>query len=217
MKCKMLYAAVAALSLVVFLTGPVMGADSGAGTALTKAHPLQVNAAEDSVQVLAMVNGKYFFEGTRHAMIWEGGKYDGKAVFRSLASPRAFHAALLQLGLKPGDNMTLENKERTHVQGDAVDVSVTWKGAPRAYTLDEVISDSNGKPLQMRFGGNLKLSGEKNTGCLICLDSCPVGIVSNAVYSYGAVEKRNEVVFKARKEVLPADGTLVVVTVKRKS
>ena len=55
---------------------------------------------------------------------------------------------------------------------------------------------------------------EKKTGCLVCLDSCPVGIVSNATYTYGAVEKRGEVKFKGNASVLPADNTLATVTFK---
>jgi hypothetical protein len=216
MNRKSLHAAAAALGMILCLTGPVLSAAADAGITLTKENPLQVDAAEGSVQVLGVVNGKYFFQGTRHAMIYQGGKFSDKAVFRSFASPQAFHDALLRIGLKPGNNMTMENKEKTRVHGDALDVRVTWPGAGRTFTLDEVISDSNGKPIQMRFGGNRKLCGEKNTGCLMCLDSCPVGIVSNAAYAYGAVEKRNEVTFQGRKEVLPADGTLVVFTVKRK-
>ncbi|EET6769085.1 protein YdjY, partial [Escherichia coli] len=77
-----------------------------------------------------------------------------------------------------------------------------------------VIVDSNGKKLDMRFGGNLTAAEEKKTGCLVCLDSCPVGIVSNATYTYGAVEKRGEVKFKGNASVLPADNTLATVTFK---
>ena len=84
----------------------------------------------------------------------------------------------------------------------------------KAYSFDEVIVDSNGKKLDMRFGGNLTAAEEKKTGCLVCLDSCPVGIVSNATYTYGAVEKRGEVKFKGNASVLPADNTLATVTFK---
>ena len=80
------------------------------------------------------------------------------------------------------------------------DISVNWQGAAKAYSFDEVIVDSNGKKLDMRFGGNLTAAEEKKTGCLVCLDSCPVGIVSNATYTYGAVEKRGEVKFKGNAQ-----------------
>ena len=41
----------------------------------------------------------------------------------------------------------------------------------------------------------------------MCLDSCPVGITSNAVYTYGAVEDKKEVAFKGNEAVFPDDGT----------
>ena len=110
--------------------------------------------------------------------------------------------------------MTLDNKDTTHVTGSKLDISVNWQGAAKAYSFDEVIVDSNGKKLDMRFGGNLTAAEEKKTGCLVCLDSCPVGIVSNATYTYGAVEKRGEVKFKGNASVLPADNTLATVTFK---
>ena len=102
------------------------------------------------------------------------------------------------------------------MKGDLLDVTVTWTGAKKNYTLDQVITDSNHKPILVRFGGNISRSLMKNTGCLICLDSCPVGICSNSSYTYGAVETRKEVQFKGNKDVLPPDGTLVVISVKVK-
>lgn len=76
--------------------------------------------------------------------------------------------------------------------------------------------DSNKKPFAIRFGGNLPAAIDKNTGCLLCLDSCPVGITSNSNYTMGAVEKRKEVGFTGNKDVLPADRSLVVITFKAK-
>jgi ferredoxin len=82
--------------------------------------------------------------------------------------------------------------------------------------MDEAIRDGNGKPLTIRFGGNLATALEMKTGCLMCLDSCPVGITSNATYTYGAIETRKEAALTGNKDVLPPDGTLVVVTFKAK-
>lgn len=183
---------------------------------LTKEKPLQVNKADGSVTFLAQVNGKYFYETTRHGAVFEGGANGEKAIFRAYADPEAFYNALIEIGAKAGDNMTLENKEKTNVEGDAFDVSINWNGAAKAVSIDEAIKDSNGKPIDIRFGGNLKNAQDKKTGCLICLDSCPVGITSNATYKFGAVEMTKEVGFTANKDVLPADGTLVTVTMKLK-
>ena len=105
--------------------------------------------------------------------------------------------------------MTPENATETTVEGSPIKMEVTWAGADKTYDVNEVIKDSNGKKIDFKFGGNLERAKNKKTGCLTCLDSCPVGIVSNAAYTYGAVEKRNEVTFTGNADVLPEDGTYV--------
>ncbi len=184
--------------------------------ALTPQNPIIVDTKTKTVSILAEVNGKYFVETTRHAAVFKGGKFGDKSVLAGLVDPKTFHEALVKAGFKPGNNMTMDNKEKTFAAGDLLDVSVTWKGAKKAYGLDEVIKDSNKKPIAIHFGGNLPMAVEKGTGCLICLDSCPVGITSNAAYTYGAVEMRKEVGFTGNKDVLPADRSLVVITFKAK-
>ena len=184
--------------------------------ALTPGNPIKVDTKERTVSILAEVNGKYFVEPTRHGVVFKGGKFGDKSVFSGLVDPKTFHESLVKVGFKPGNNMTMDNKEKTCVEGEPLDVFVTWKGAKKTYRLDEVINDSNKKPITIRFGGNLPAAIEKNTGCLVCLDSCPVGITSNAAYTYGAVEKRKEVSFTGNKNTLPADRSLVVITFKAK-
>ncbi|MBF0550557.1 MAG: hypothetical protein HQK60_08480 [Deltaproteobacteria bacterium] len=207
------------LLLTLFVCPLALAADPGATDVmgkLTKDNPIIVDKAGKTIRLLAEVNGKYFFQPTRHAVVTKGGSNGDKSVLAAFAEPQAFCDGLLQIGAKPGENMTLANKETTRVKGDALDVTVTWPGAKKSYTLDEVIKDSNKKPIVMRFGGNLATAKDKKTGCLLCLDSCPVGIVSNEAYTYGAVEKRKEVTFMGNKDVLPKDGTQVVVTIKLK-
>ena len=175
-----------------------------------------VNEKEGSVSFLAEVNGKYFYQPTRHCAVFKGGKFGEKPIFKSFADQVSFYHALVKVGFKPGNNMTMENKETTNVKGDLLDIAITWDGAKKSYTLDEVIKDKAGKPIIMRFGGNLEGATKFPVGCLLCLDSCPVGIGSNEAYTYGAVEKRGETGFMGNKDVLPPDGTLVVITVKQK-
>jgi hypothetical protein len=195
--------------------GQVEAKDSGIPT---KENPIHVDSQERSVVILAEVNGKYLDQTTRHAIVYSGGRNGNKSVFRSYATPKDFCDALIKIGLKAGDNMTMDNKEKTLVQGDLLEVTVSWSGSEKKeYRLDDVIADSNGKPIEVRFGGNLKNALRYNTGCLLCLDSCPVGITSNAAYTYGAVEKRNEVTFRGKKDVLPPDGTMVLIKLKAKT
>ena len=206
------------LSWCVFATGTAIGkAAPDKKVSLTKDNPINADMKDKSVTVLAEVNGKYFVQTTRHGIVFSGGKNGDKSVFKSFATHKDFYDGLIKIGLKPGNNLTMENMEKTPVEGDLLDVTVSWKGAKKkAYSLDEVIIDSNKKPFQIRFGGNLERALKFNTGCILCLDSCPVGITSNAVYIHGAVEKRGEVTFKGDQNVLPPDGSLVFIKVKAK-
>ena len=200
--------------LLVFITcGLAIASDQLDG--LTKEKPIMVDQAKETVSLLAEVNGKYLYTPARHSVVFEGGSNGNKSVFRALVNVEPFHTALVEIGAKAGENMTFKNKEKTHVQGDILLVTVTWEGAEREYDLDEVITDSNGKPLIMRFGGNLPAALNKRTGCLLCLDSCPVGIVSNFTYTYGAVEKRGDVSFIGNRNLLPQNGSVVVIKLKK--
>jgi hypothetical protein len=178
-------------------------------------NPLYIDGTGKSVSILAEVNSKHPVP-THHAVVFKGGRLSRKAIFVGLVDPKTFHESLVSIGLKPANNMTMNNMEKTFVEGDFLDVSVSWKGARKIYRMDEVIRDSNGKPLVIRFGGNLPTALKKKTGCLVCLDSCPVGITSNASYTYGAIDKRSEVVFTSNKDILPPHGTPVVITFKAK-
>lgn len=181
----------------------------------TPTNPLKVDLRDRSVSFLAEVNGKHP-EPTHHGVVFRGGRLFRKAIFVGLIDPKTFHESLVSIGARPGNNVTMENMEKTFVEGDLLDVSVTWMGAKKTYRLDEAIKDSNGKPFAIRFGGNLAEAMKRKTGCLLCLDSCPVGITSNSAYTYGAIDKRKEVVFRSNKDLLPPDGSLVMITFKVK-
>ncbi|ALR78896.1 hypothetical protein AO703_09265 [[Enterobacter] lignolyticus] len=174
--------------------------------------PLRVDPQTRTVTMLVQVNGRFLTDDTRHGIVYKGGSNSQKSLFIGYATPKALYDALKQIHATPGDNMTMDNKETTHVAGSKLAISVTWAGAAKAYSFDDVIVDSNGRKPDMRFGGNLTAAEEKKTGCLLCLDSCPVGIISNAVYTYGAVEKRGEVKFTGNAALLPPDGTLATVS-----
>lgn len=180
-------------------------------------NPISIDKEAKTVTVLAQVNGKYFNEATRHASVFIDGANGSKSIFTAYANAEDFYNAMIEIGGEPGNNMTLDNKEITFVAGSPVDFKVYWEGAKRAYDINEVIIDSNKNNIDLRFGGNLETAKSKNTGCLACLDSCPVGIVSNATYTYGSVEARDEVRFTANKEVLPDDGTYVAITYSLKN
>ncbi len=192
-------------------------ASSSAGSqdlGLTLKDPFRVDAKEKSLSVIAEVNKKYLSQTTHHGIVSTTGKLVNKALFRAFVDPKTLHEGFIGLGFKPGNNMTMKNKEKTFVEGEPLDVFVTWRGARKTYRFNEVVSDSNGKPIDLRFGGNLVKALEMNTGCLICLDSCPVGITSNRTYTYGAIENRKEVGFTWNKSISLPEDMLVLITFK---
>jgi len=195
----------------LFFTASVQASDDQVG-AVSAHNPMVVDESAKTITVLAKVNGKYFTENTRHAVVFKDGRFGDKPVFIALANQNDFYQAMKKIGAKPGNNMTLKNGPETHVEGDKIKIEVTWNGAPKSYDINEVITDSNGKQIDMRFGGNEATAKSFNTGCIACLDSCSVGIISNHTYTHGAVEKRNEGVFHGNKDVLPPDGTFVAIS-----
>lgn len=177
---------------------------------ITPDNPLVVDTDKRAVRVYARVNGKYFYLPTRHGMNYRGGSIGNKALFRAWANPIDVDRALLSLGAEPGQNLDSSTGGET-VQGADLAVSVNWKDAPRAYPIDDLVIDSSGKGVAYRFGGNIELSKKARTGCMMCMDSCPVGITSNMRHPQGSFHRR-KLSFRGRADRLPPDGTPVVVT-----
>ena len=145
----------------LFFTASIQASDDQVGV-VSAQNPMVVDESAKTITVLAKVNGKYFTENTRHAVVFKDGRFGDKPVFIALANQNDFYQAM--------------------------------------------------KKIDMRFGGNEATAKSFNTGCIACLDSCSVGIISNHTYTHGAVEKRNEVVFHGNKDVLPPDGTFVAIS-----
>jgi len=200
-------ATVMCVCLMGFVGCSQKAADEVGGVSLK--NPIKVDKQAGTVTVLAQVNGKYFTEVTRHASVFKDGTNGAKSILTSYANPVDFYNGLVEIGAVPGNNMTPDNASTTKVEGTPIDLKVTWNGAAKEYDVNDVIKDSNGNKIAFKFGGNLDRSKAKNTGCLACLDSCPVGIISNSTYTMGSVEQTKIVKFTGNQNVLPADGTYV--------
>lgn len=98
----------------------------------------------------------------------------------------------------------------TRVQGTPIEVTVEWEGAPRAYRLDELLDDPGGRGMDIRFGGNEEHDHHWDSGCVLCLFSCPGGVVSNAAYTIRD-HQRGATTFDPG-DLLPPDGTEVTIT-----
>ena len=180
---------------------------------VSKTNPMIVDKAAKTVKLYTEVNGKYFVEPTRHGVVFKDGSNGNKSIFKAYGNQNDFYNALIDIGAKPGNNLTLETVAA--VQGDPLDVTITWNGAVKELPIGDAIVDSQNKKTDFLFGGNQERAKTINTGCILCLDSCPVGITSNATYPQKSFDK-GEVQFRGNKDILPADGTGVVVTFKLK-
>lgn len=88
--------------------------------------------------------------------------------------------------------MTADNASTTLSEGTPLNVTIYWEGNEDGTDLNDFLKDSNGKKIDMRFSGNLKNSQDFNTGCVSCLDSCFVGITSNATYPLGQLKSQRK-------------------------
>lgn len=103
----------------------------------------------------------------------------------------------------------MKSKSGTTIGGTTLKVSFIVKGQRVAA---EKAVQVNGKPapdLDFRFGGNKARAQKMKTGCMICFDSCPVGIVSGATYGYGYKGH-----FTGNANQLPTDGQQMTVVCK---
>jgi hypothetical protein len=159
-------------------------------------------------------------DGRYHALVNRAGGAAAKALFVTDITDAEIARALRDLGADDGGGVplrawTLRNvpllpQPSARVKGSRVDVTVHWEGAERRYDIGELLLDSGGQGVEMRFGGNEEHDAHWDSGCIVCLFSCPGGVISNARYSIrehvgGATR------FSAGPE-LPEDGTPVTIT-----
>ncbi len=181
-----------------------------------KAHPLSIDLKKRRVLLYTEVNLKNWNKTNPHwGVVYRGGKLSDKGILSAYCTPEEFHAALLQIGARPGNNLT-PDQTNTLVQGDELSVSVFRPDLNNSFSLADIISDQTGKGLHIRFGGNLERAAKEKTGCITCLESCPVGITSNAAYPTISSWKRffsPNSLFKGKTENLPTRAGVPVILI----
>ena len=193
------------------------------GTALSD---VVVNTAAKTVTIKASVNGTYFTKSTRHLMIDRKGFNKGLAILDSYCYPEDLYNGLVKAGgvswssskdktLKNGEKISKGNAENKNYS--TMSVTISWEG--ESHDLSECLTTTRGgssaPKLNMVFSGNPKAAAKTYSGCMVCLDSCYIGIVSNSEYGLCDIDNGKPTVF-ARSDVLPDDGTVVDVTFKLK-
>lgn len=177
------------------------------------AEPVIIDADKKEVIIEAIVNGKYFTNPSRHhGIVFEGGKYGDRAVLIGLSDEREVYQALIDIGAVAGNNLKLEEytKVSKNVDGQQLDVFVTWDGLGKEIPFAEIIKSDDVRDMDIRFGGNFEAAKENRTGCILCLDSCPIAITSDAAYATDELDSKKIDKF-IREDVLPKDGEKVSV------
>jgi len=201
-------------------TGPSTTPAAAAEGQPTATNPIVIDKKAGEVRIAARVNAKALTTPTWHAVVYEKGKVSGDAVFQSYVSPNLVHAALKYMGGQPGDNLPMKDYNSLRTEGTAISIFVTWSGASKVYSLQDVVKDpagASGKPIQARFGGNYDRIDSAGTGCETCFYSCPVGITSNAAYNgddFARQKSAGTAGFTGNSTILPAPGTDVVIIYK---
>jgi hypothetical protein len=179
------------------------------------------------IEFAATVNAKAFDSGWimpgYHALVFKGGRMAHAALLQADVSDRQVLEALESLGAKPGDNLPMaaweERKNAKHpapdtvIAGPAVEVLLRLAGRGGLVPLSAVLEDSAGRGLEMRFGGNGANIPLWNSGCIVCLYSCPGSKVGNARYTVRDYAK-DATRFRVKPGVLPKDGSRVGVVLR---
>ena len=128
-----------------------------------------------------------------HAVVSRTGGAAGAALFATDEDDLRIAAALRELGATDGGGVpmaawTLRRvpllpQPASRVSGSLLQVAVEWAGSSRAHDLAELLHDPGGKGVEMRFGGNEAQNHHWESGCIVCLYSCPGGVISNAAYT----------------------------------
>ncbi len=201
-------------TLILSWTGPVPASDGYRSPLPSRVEPLQVDSINKRVLIYAEVNPKSLNQSNPHwGVVFRGGKLRDKAILQAFCTPQEFHDALLQIGARPGNNLNLRSSGET-VQGDDLTVTVVIPGQNKILGLNDILEDSSGKGFRIRFGGNRQRAVEEQTGCITCLESCPIGITSNAAYP--AISSFKRMIspnshFKGKAEKLPRQGALILI------
>jgi len=203
------------LRLLLLLTLPLAGS----------ANPVMVRPNE--IEFTATVHAKAF-DGAwsmpgYHAVAWKDGRSGHAALLEAEVSDTDVLDALERLGARAGNNVPMEawDKRRdrsnkapdTAMTGPAVELLLRLPGRAGLVPLADVLQDSGGRGLDLRFGGNRDNIPKWKSGCIVCLYSCPGAKVGNARYTMrDYVDGVTR--FTTRPGTLPADGTPVGVVLR---
>jgi hypothetical protein len=156
-----------------------------------------------------------------HALVFKDGGAADRSLFVTQVPDTEIARALRALGAQDGGGVPLSAwnlrwvplvpQPASRVQGSKVEIFVSWDGQA-ALPFDSLLSDPGRKGIEMRFGGNEEHDDHWGSGCIVCLYSCPGGVISNA--SYTIRDHQRGVTHFTPNHRMPPDGTAVTIEIR---
>jgi hypothetical protein len=156
-----------------------------------------------------------------HFVTWVGGRAAMQALIQTSAPDSLVCDALVSLGVKPGNNLTLDswNKRRDkaapepdmRAEGDRLSITVVYGG--REFSPAEVLTDLRGNSYDFRFAGNRAFIPAWKSGCVVCLQSCPGSKIANRTYTIRDLEL-NKASFTPAPSLPFMEGDPILVRIK---
>ncbi len=157
-----------------------------------------------------------------HALVYEGGGAADKSLLTTPRSDTGVARELRAAGARDGGGvpmsawtlrrLPLVRAPDRRVEGSPLAIYVEWDGWSAPRELSSLLRDPGGRGSEFRFGGNEEHNDRWESGCIVCLFSCPGGVISNARYSIRD-HVRGATRFSPAPD-LPPDGTEVTVTLE---
>lgn len=157
--------------------------------------PINFKNPEMRIKAVTSLGG---FEGSLspypgyHFLCWKQGRAAPLALLTTEFSDADIQAGLQKLGGRSGDNLLQETWDERHsetskaanlkVEGSPIEVLVETESGS-LWPLKELIEVPGGLAPDVRLGGHMKFRPSWQSGCILCLVSCPGGRLSNASYT----------------------------------
>lgn len=181
----------------------------------TPDKPLVVDVVNKEVRIATRLNRIWCDDSVskHNCIVYQNGIKSNKALFQAYCSHVDFYDALIDIGANPGIDIGVNPDTSAVATGSRFEVTFHWDGAPKSYTLYELVSDSLNRGFEIRMHNSRQRAIDTNMGCIMCYTACNISITSNTTYNWG--EKMLQIYpFKPRAELLPPDSTLVIVVFK---
>ncbi len=207
--------------------GNVFGEDYMKG--LSKDSPMVIDKEAKEIRLLAVLQPDAFsdrwlnWSAGHHAVVSKHGGRSDYALLAAFVHDKDFHDAMVTIGAEPGNNLTRDTWEERknpnnsdpdkRVKGTPLDVTVWWEGLEKPVDLASLLVDPGDRGIDLRFGGHKHLIPVWRSGCVVCLQSCPGGKVSNHSYTMRDYAQ-GEATFTLNRSVVP-EGTRKAVVIFR--